>query len=400
MKQTRPEQRDPRHWLDAQLRCSGFAARYPGYLHVLSRLDALDDPRVSVMAVSAARDRFRLHLNRPFFEAHPEYLNGVLLHEIHHVVLGHVTDHSLRGSVFRDLMELAMEISANEFICEPLPGTPCVWQNFAALGVAPCQSTRQRYELLAEARRGGKLPRALAVALDDHGFLADVDGESPDADDVAALLAKLLREVELAAMAAGEAPPVLAGRTPRELVRIEMLSHPGVMRAVDWRHELDFFVRRLRAPRLSFSRPNRRFAGRIGIVPGRVRAAAQGRRTRILVVIDTSSSIDAATLAEIAGQSARIAGFAAVTVVECDTAIRRAYAFAGAILEVVGRGGTDLRPPFGADFLARHRPDGVVYFTDGQGPYPSQPPSVPTLWALTGGYPFDCPWGRRVKVGD
>src|SRR3712207_8113548 len=51
--------------------------------------------------------------------------------------------------------------------------------------------------------------------------------------------------------------------------------------------------------------------------------------------------------------------------------------------DVAGRGGTDLRPVFEAEFLAEHRPDGVIYFTDGQGPYPQEDPGVKALWVLT-----------------
>ncbi len=50
---------------------------------------------------------------------------------------------------------------------------------------------------------------------------------------------------------------------------------------------------------------------------------------------------------------------ARLTVVECDVEIARAYAFEGAIAEVAGRGGTDLRPVFAEDFLGTRKVDGV-----------------------------------------
>ena len=66
------------------------------------------------------------------------------------------------------------------------------------------------------------------------------------------------------------------------------------------------------------------------------------------------------------------------------------YPFTGELTSMVGRGGTDLRPVFAADFLATYRPDGVVYFTDGQGPFPEDDPGVKALWVLTTDEVFEC----------
>jgi predicted metal-dependent peptidase len=65
---------------------------------------------------------------------------------------------------------------------------------------------------------------------------------------------------------------------------------------------------------------------------------------------------------------------------------------------VVGRGGTDLRPVFEPAFLREHQPDGIVYFTDGCGPYPMEDPGIKTLWVLTSGPRFGCTWGERVVM--
>ncbi len=100
----------------------------------------------------------------------------------------------------------------------------------------------------------------------------------------------------------------------------------------------------------------------------------------------------------IAGELRAIARRADLVVVECDKKIHREYAFTGELRSVQGRGGTDLRPVFESAVLARHRVDGVVYFTDGQGEFPSQAPLTKTLWVLSGERPFACPWGARVNM--
>ena len=49
--------------------------------------------------------------------------------------------------------------------------------------------------------------------------------------------------------------------------------------------------------------------------------------------------------------------------------------------------------------VGAHGVCGVVYFTDGQGPFPQHPPRVPTLWVLTQDeLPFACPWGARAVL--
>ena len=58
-----------------------------------------------------------------------------------------------------------------------------------------------------------------------------------------------------------------------------------------------------------------------------------------------------------------------ITIAECDVSVARVYPFDGRIENVVGRGGTDLRPVFAPSLLGAHDVDGVVYFTDGDGPY-------------------------------
>jgi predicted metal-dependent peptidase len=48
--------------------------------------------------------------------------------------------------------------------------------------------------------------------------------------------------------------------------------------------------------------------------------------------------------------------------------------------------------------LGRMKADGVVYFTDGEGPYPADPPKIPALWVLTKPKVFECPWGSRAQM--
>jgi len=143
-----------------------------------------------------------------------------------------------------------------------------------------------------------------------------------------------------------------------------------------------------------FARPPRRFPKLVGIVPGKRR---RGGRPKVMAVIDTSGSITPDLLERIDAEIAYLAQDYRVTVVECDVAIQRVYPYKR-IQEVLGLGGTDLRPPFERQFLGKHKPDLIIYFTDGEGPAPDSPPNKPVVWCLTPGGQAPCDWGRVIKM--
>jgi hypothetical protein len=132
---------DPRNEVAQFTNPPTFRRSYRLYVYVLPLLDPIADPYVRVMGVSRHGRRFYLHINVEFFRKNPRFLHGVLLHEVHHLVLGHLAAERFRDVVHADLMELAMEISANEFIREPLPGRPIVWSDYRAFGIRPSQRT-------------------------------------------------------------------------------------------------------------------------------------------------------------------------------------------------------------------------------------------------------------------
>jgi hypothetical protein len=63
-------------------------------------------------------------------------------------------------------MDLAIEMSANEYIEEPLPD-PITWQPYASLGLRAGQSTLERYERLVD----GSTAKSAGELADDHRYL-------------------------------------------------------------------------------------------------------------------------------------------------------------------------------------------------------------------------------------
>jgi predicted metal-dependent peptidase len=433
-------------WLDGFLRDGSFLERYPYYAAILAKLTPVADPSVGRMAVSLHEGRFFLHLNVDSFMAEPQFLRGVLLHEVHHVVLGHLTHPKFAEVEEPELLELAVEMSANEYIEEPLP--PAITcRAYSAVGIRPGQSTWERYEILVRwLQTTGKRPRAShgedgAGMLDEHRFFPRGKAAPGAVAQTAILIDRAVREsrderarsrppppapAERPKTSAGrrgkpapEPPPpapgaedearedgsedvprryLVAGRSPARIVEELFDTTRAPEEVLDWRSALTLFVARARTPVHTWSRPSRRFPARIFEVPGRSWAPRPSENPRLLVVIDTSLSMSRFELEEIARQLVALGERAQVTIAECDAQVSRIYPFAGKIENVVGRGGTDLRPAFAPALLGAHDIDGVVYFTDGDGPFPPEPPPVPTLWVLTKPQTFRCPWGEKARL--
>jgi predicted metal-dependent peptidase len=384
-------------WLFRVVSAPSFLRRYPLYAAILASVDPIADPGVAVMAVSLAGRRFRLHVNLDFFADRAEFLHGVLLHEVHHIVFGHLSLSKFHGVAQPDLMELACELAANEPIREPLPGRPVRWEDYTELGLRPGQSTLQRYRILVAARARGQANATEAQWVDEHlpnGVGAVYGLPSGEREASASRLSRLIE----AAGTPWQGHAGLGGRDPGELVEeLQESADSEGDRRLDWREVLRFFVARLRQSSPSYRWPNRRQPHRVGEVPGRVRRAG-GDKPRLVAAIDTSGSMTHHELGRIAHQLTRLKDLAQITVAECDARVQRVYPFSGSFSQVKGRGGTDLRPVFARSFLDKQRPDGVVYFTDGLGPYPEEDPGVRTLWVLTKTDRFACPWGQRVYL--
>jgi len=437
-----------------------LAGDYPFHAVVLERLQVRPRSEVGTMGVTVSGDLVLLYYNPEFvLDISIGELEGVLLHEVHHIVLGHVlADPADYPDTWARIV--AEEVSANEFVTLPLPGNPITLDLFPAL--PPLESTRRRYDRLKGARKRSLiLVRDTARDAHDLGVGADGeglaigggrggalkptrDGSRPIAPHGAAR--EVHRVPREGSSRTGTAQPEPIGPTlddhsvwteargdldwslevVRELVREALLQvgpdRPldhlksaltglGIGRAtaegryglqgrglghLDWRRQLRRHAGRVLEERPVFNRPPRRFPDLVGILPGRRRRPA---RPRVMAVIDTSGSMSVSLLEQVNAELTRLARQSTVFVVECDAAVRRVYPHRkpGSFS---GRGGTDFRPPLEPAFQRRHRPDLIIYFTDGFGPAPETPPRSPVIWCLTPGGRPPAIWGRVIRMDD
>jgi len=421
-----------------------LAGKYVFHARVLERFKVIARPEVGTMAVTVSSDDILL-LHNPAFvlTTLADQLGGVLLHEVHHVVLGHVLvdPADLPDDWARTVAE---EVSVNEFVHEPLPNGAVALDQFT--GLPPMESTRRRYDRLKKFKRRrpissphnlvghqgggenddpqpgevgagqskdmGKAPatnkansKSPAAGSQSLGRLQTVDDHSPwqearrDPQRSQAAIRDVIRQAALE-VGHDKIPPELLekiavfgiGRRPGQSQQDVECERGG---RLDWRRLLRRHVGQVLEVRPVFNRPPRRFPELVGVVPGHSR---QATRPKIMAVIDTSGSIGMELLELISGELARLARHFTVKVVECDAAIQRVYNYRP-IKEVHGRGGTDFRPPLKQEFLHNHRVDMVIYFTDGLGPAPQRPPRLPVIWCLSPEGEPPAPWGKVIRMG-
>jgi predicted metal-dependent peptidase len=451
-------------WFADALQASGFLRRHPHFTAIVAAMEPMATDQVPIMATARHWRRdgkcvLRLYVNPEWLATEPEHFAGVLQHEIHHVLCGHLDDKALHAVAEPRWMELAMELAANENIQEALP-PGFHWQSFAEFGITANQSTRTRYDLLVQAAQSGRLrmvddaaldlllpawrkqgkrrPGSIRVVVmpkrrgilpwsnrprlvdgdlvDDHrpGGRARQGGRglgdaldrandgahagtwqqngwisSPTSDDqLAAWRQRILQHLR-GEIGGAVGAPTASSRTSKELPRAIARDRGG---ALAWPAILAAFLRLSRTVHPTWLRPSRRFPERLGELPGRHRRRP---RPRLLVGLDTSASMDADAMATALGEIRRLARYAEPTIVEVDAAVHRVHR--DLHVEVVtGGGDTDFEPLFGLGHQSGF--DGIVYFTDGIGPVPDAPPSLPVLWVLLGDAAFESPWGSVVRL--
>ena len=174
---------------------------------------------------------------------------------------------------------------------------------------------------------------------------------------------------------------------------------------LDWRSLLRRYMTDAARRDYSWSLPNRRFIDS-GLYLPSIRSEGMDA---IAVIIDTSGSLPARTLADFWAELREVAAEVqpeSVHVLQVDASVQDAAEYAPDDLpdEIVvkGRGGTDFRPGF--EWLDEHgiQPAVCLYFTDMLcSSYPEAEPGFDTIWVNYSSPPSEWnrePWGERIDI--
>ncbi|HLW03285.1 MAG TPA: VWA-like domain-containing protein [Ktedonobacterales bacterium] len=168
---------------------------------------------------------------------------------------------------------------------------------------------------------------------------------------------------------------------------------------LDWRSYLWRFL--VQTP-TDFEAFDRRFIGQELYLE-----TLSGTNVRVAVAVDTSGSVGGKEMALFLGEVRGILSaypHLVAMLYYVDAACNGPHELtAQAELPApVGGGGTDFRPFFQAvlDEQTNQRPALCIYLTDGMGTFPSEAPSIPTLWVLTPGgiSAQQIPFGETVRL--
>ena len=193
------------------------------------------------------------------------------------------------------------------------------------------------------------------------------------------------------------------GKVPGRVEETVKGAHAGTL---DWRTLLRRYMTDAAKSDYSWSLPNRRFIDSGLYLPS---IYSEGIET-IAVIVDTSGSLPAATLAEFWAELREVASEIRperVVVLQVDAALQDAAEYAPDDLPekiaLKGRGGTDFRPGF--EWLGEQgiRPAVCLYFTDMEcSRYPEAEPGFDVVWVNWSDPPEDWnrePWGERIDIG-
>ena len=196
-------------------------------------------------------------------------------------------------------------------------------------------------------------------------------------------------------LAAAAQQALRAGKLPAALARaIDDLVQPRL----PWRALLARYLTSAARTDYSFARPGRREGA--AILPG-LRAAYV--EVAIVVDTSGSITEDELQefLSEVSAIKGNIN--ARVTVHACDAELAPEGPWVYEPWEelrlppaLTGGGGTRFTPAFAWVEALERRPDVLLYFTDAEGEFPEREPAFPVLWLVKGKAPV--PWGQRVQL--
>ncbi len=192
------------------------------------------------------------------------------------------------------------------------------------------------------------------------------------------------------------------GKVPGRVEETIQSAHASTL---DWRTLLRRYMTDAASHDYSWSVPNRRFIDGGLYLPS---IRSEGIET-IAVIVDTSGSLPAPTLAEFWAELREVAAEIrpdTVVVLQVDAAVQDAAEYAPDDLPdeiaIKGRGGTDFRPGFAWLDEQGVRPGVCLYFTDMEcSSYPEAEPPYPVVFVNWSHPPSAWnrePWGERVDI--
>lgn len=316
---------------------------------------------------------YKLIVNSDFFDSlNPKQQQGLLLHELGHIVNFHLTEYNHLHD--HNIANQAMDIYINQTIPnDMLPPGGCTWDKYE--GLVPNMDTNWYYKKLMENKENGNdqtLNNILEAsanggteALDKNGNPIQVPSHEWDEIDNASEAVKKM---------VGKNTEQLILNVVKQLEKSNPGSIPGHIKSLieqlsiieppkfNWRSYLRRFVGT--STKTWVNKTRRKKSNRFPGMPG----SREYYFSHILVAIDTSASVDDNDIKEFSAELMHMHKTGHdIDIVYADTKIHNKFKYHPRNpLEVEGRGGTDFQPVIDLYRQNLKKYSCLIYLTDGE----------------------------------
>lgn len=410
----------------------------PYFAEVLLRLNKVITTKYSTLGV-CVKESVYLYINPYFFyNADEETRKEYLKHEVYHLLNNHVVrmlelepELKNKNIDFADVLSknkkarrfnMAADVAINQFL-KGFPNTSIIYDEKGNPILDPKTNEIAKVELCTLENLKKHIPQASAEKETEYYYellnkkekegggedekgngkgQGNEQGEgSPDdmetVDDHSVwfegetneeLIKKKIQEI-----ANDAAQAVGASNIPGDIKKlINALNYTPK----NWKSDLQQFVARASKFEKLYTRKRRN--RRYGLMyPG----SKKDYKLNIVVVIDTSgSTFSNDIMGQFSAEIHKIHNSGVnVTIIECDTEVKRVYQYDGKMnISFEGGGGTAFQPAFNK--AEKIKPDGLIYLTDGYN-FDSNAmvkPKFPVLWALLKDCKKPVEWGSETLV--
>lgn len=346
----------------------------PFYGILALRLAIEEDPSIKTLCVSNTT----IYYNPTFFlELDEELQMSAVCHEVQHALLDHIDrcgprdpdkwNHAIDYVVNANIKNDGMKIGETWLYDQAFDG----------------MSADHIYTLLPDMPPGGGAKNGKG-----QGALDSLKPGDPSAIEANAVEWKIA-----GIQAATEAKK--QGKLPGSMTSFVEKLTSGKL---NWRERLRRFAMLHAKTDFSWSRPQRRMVP-FGYYLPSLHNEAMGR---IINSIDTSGSVDQFQLDAFGSEINAIKLMAKpqeMVNIYCDARVQKVDTYDEYQVpefKMPGRGGTDFRPPF--EYVKKNdlKPACFIYLTDGEGPFPKEPPPYPVMWVMT--TDVIAPFGETIKI--
>ena len=362
-----------------------------------------------------ATDGFNIFINHDFTQKLTEdEIIGVFAHEIMHCVLGHI---DRRGNRNHKIWNIAIDYATNLMLFDAgviLPKIGLLDKSYKGMTAEDIYSSisklsKPQLEKLLLKAGVSKNPSGSEnsdefddeIFTDIHLDVGDLQGQWARVEEFPTDAERLRMRRSWQEELKSKLPGTISGSSADEITKA---GH----QEVNWRDFFSKFVTGLRRDDYRLFPPNKKHIWRQIYLP----SFGSPGPDHIVVVIDTSGSMDAKILGKVITEidAARQMCECKLTILQCDIAIKKVETFEPwelldqdfNTMKMLGRGGTSFKKPFewvnGYVLQGHPYPDALIYMTDGYGEFPKDPPGYPCLWIVPESGSKVFPFGDMVRV--